>query len=264
MPAKVPYSNGHVAYDVVGSGPPLVWLHGFLENRGMWQEILPHFPENTCICIDLPGHGETSVSAPIFPMEYMAGAVQAVLHELGVAKPLLIGHSMGGYVALTLAEIIPVSGIVLAHSTCLPDGEEKKRNRDRVAGIVAQNKFIFIREAIPALFHQQTDNVNALVAGMIDQAMLMSEDKIIASLIGMRDRSGKCTVMSTTPSVIISGKYDSAIDPFALEHAVAGFGVSVHWLLDSGHMGMFEQPAEFIQAIAGFIDGKASRDGDKF
>ena len=66
-------------------------------------------------------------------MELMAAAVRDVLQKEGVSRCSLVGHSMGGYVALAFAELYPemVEGLALMNSTTLPDSEEKKKNRDR-------------------------------------------------------------------------------------------------------------------------------------
>jgi pimeloyl-ACP methyl ester carboxylesterase len=89
--------------------------------------------ENRVITIDLLGHGETECLGYVHTMEDNADAVHSVLLELGIRKSILVGHSMGGYVALAFAELYPeyVKGLALLNSTASADSEERKLNRDR-------------------------------------------------------------------------------------------------------------------------------------
>ena len=97
------YKGIKIHYTIEGEGRPIVFLHGFLENSGMWKEILPSFTEEyTCVCIDLLGHGQTENFGYIHTMEDMANAVQMILEQLEIQQAIFIGHSMGGYTACLL------------------------------------------------------------------------------------------------------------------------------------------------------------------
>ena len=106
------------------------------------------------IRIDLLGHGQTENQNEVHSMEDQAALVKAVLEELGIDKYTVIGHSMGGYIALALAEIYPedLKGLCLMNSTSMADSDEKKLNRDRAVEAVENNHRSFIRIAIPGLF----------------------------------------------------------------------------------------------------------------
>src|SRR6056297_1191352 len=102
------YKNGKIHYTVAGNGPALVLLHGFLETIDMWKNFVPEFSRShQVICIDLLGHGQTDSIGYVHTMEDMADAVLAVLIHLKIEKAHVVGHSMGGYVALALAEKAP-------------------------------------------------------------------------------------------------------------------------------------------------------------
>jgi pimeloyl-ACP methyl ester carboxylesterase len=92
-----------IAYDVVGDGPPVVFVHGITSFRQTWEPVTDRLSQNfTCVRLDLRGHGESS-TAPDYSMLSMAGDVHAVVEELGLGDPALVGHSMGSTVAAIYA-----------------------------------------------------------------------------------------------------------------------------------------------------------------
>ncbi len=109
---------GPVAYADMGSGPEtLVFIHGMGSNLKAWSHNLPFFAEKyRCIALDLPGHGKSEKTAQEVSMGGYAQAVLALLDALGIAAAWLVGHSMGGQLALTLALESPaqVKGLVLS------------------------------------------------------------------------------------------------------------------------------------------------------
>ena len=95
-------------YTDQGKGNPIVLLHGFLENSKMWMDLVPEISKkNRVICIDLLGHGKTPCLGYVHTMELMAEAVESILNHLKIKDSIIIGHSMGGYVALAFAEKNP-------------------------------------------------------------------------------------------------------------------------------------------------------------
>lgn len=96
----------------------LVFLHGFLGNRHDWDALLPLFPEDHCICIDLPGHGDEPFSETF---DFMPK----------IAKFHLIGYSMGGRIALQYAmkhsDRIQTLTLISAHSGLSSEKEKQQR-----------------------------------------------------------------------------------------------------------------------------------------
>ena len=136
----------------------MVLLHGFLENKSMWNAFVPELAKkNRVITIDLLGHGETECLGYVHAMEDQADMVYALLLFLKIRKVVLVGHSMGGYIALAFAELFPdnVKGLFLLNSTSRADSEEKKINRDRAIVAVKQNYGAFVSMSIANLFSEQ-------------------------------------------------------------------------------------------------------------
>ena len=97
-----------------GEGLPIIFLHGFCSDSSVWNDLLASFSNEYIVCIDLPGFGKSDFQENCFIPE-MAGIVNAVLKELKIEKCILVGHSMGGYVALEFAKQFPtvISGLCL-------------------------------------------------------------------------------------------------------------------------------------------------------
>jgi pimeloyl-ACP methyl ester carboxylesterase len=113
------HKNTKVHYTSSGKGSVVVLLHGFLENSSMWNEITEVLSKKyRVICIDLLGHGKTESHGYIHTMEDQATMVKAVLNHLRLRKYVLVGHSMGGYVALGFANLYPnnTKGLCLLNS----------------------------------------------------------------------------------------------------------------------------------------------------
>ncbi|MCS7019771.1 MAG: alpha/beta hydrolase [Cytophagales bacterium] len=100
---------GEIAVTDLGSGDmPLIWLHGLGSNIKAWQHMLPDFfPHRRCIAIDLPGFGKSVKS--IFPctMTFFAETVCQLLNQLAIHNYVLVGHSMGGQIAMHIAHCEP-------------------------------------------------------------------------------------------------------------------------------------------------------------
>lgn len=248
-----------INYSSAGKGTAIVLLHGFLENKTMWDDFLPKLSEgHQVVTIDLLGHGETGCLGAVHSMEDMAESVQAVLKELKLKKIILIGHSMGGYVALAFAEKYPdeLAGLCLMNSTAQADSKEKKINRDRAVEAVHKNKNSFVRIAIPNLFRPKNRTIFSRELKQVkSEALKMSVEGITAALKGMKIRQDRTKLLRTLPckKMMIIGKRDPVLDYDALMEQVKNTNVNVVEFPD-GHMSHIENSAEFLTAIMHFVE----------
>ena len=105
-----PYKNTKVHYTSTGKGSVVVLLHGFLESVAMWKDIIPELSKNhRVIAVDLLGHGKTGNLGYVHTMEVQAEMAKELLSSLRLRKITFIAHSMGGYVALSFADLFPDS-----------------------------------------------------------------------------------------------------------------------------------------------------------
>ena len=252
---KLLYKNANIHYIDQGKGPVLVFIHGFLEDLSMWKNIVKNLQiSHRVICIDLLGHGGTDNIGYIHTMEDQAQMLNYLLEKLKVPKCVLIGHSMGGYVALAFAELFPemVQGICLMNSTALADTEEKKHNRDRGIKAVKHNHKIFIRLAIPNLFSEENRSVfTTEINDITETALKMSVQGIVAALEGMKVRKDLSHLLGKKKfsTLMIIGRKDPALDYQSLIDQVDKNTLD-HVVFDDGHMSHIENESELKKELS--------------
>jgi len=255
----IEYKGIDVVYSQIGSGQPVVLLHGFLEERSMWNDYAEKLSsEFEVISIDLLGQGKSGNVGYAHSMEEHAAAVATVLFTENVDKCTVIGHSMGGYVALALAEKQPdlIGGLVLFHSTTYPDAEDKKKDRERVIGLVQRNKSAYINAAIPSLFAEDSREVlKDEIQRVIDIANTFSDQGIIANIRGMMERKDRTEILKngTFRKLIIHGELDSVISiDDVKEIAELSNDIQLEIVKNISHMGHLEAPEKCFELIANF------------
>ncbi|MDO7171014.1 alpha/beta hydrolase [Mariniflexile sp. AS56] len=257
----VAHKGINLYYTDNGVGNAVVFLHGFLENLTMWDAFIPKLSKkNRVICIDLLGHGNTECLGYIHTMELMADAVETVLNHLNITQATLIGHSMGGYVALAFAEKNPetLKGLCLMNSTALPDTPEKKQNRDRAIAAVKQNYKTFIRIAVNNLFRPKNRiTFSNEIKEVINEALKTPLQGIIAALEGMKIRENREHILKTpnlNKMMIISIK-DPVLDYKTLLKQTENTNIKSIQFPD-GHMSHIENKNIFLTSIMHFIENK--------
>lgn len=249
------YKKLNLNYSIQGEGFPIVLLHGFLEDLGMWNTLAKSFEKHhQVICLDLLGHGKTENLGYIHKMETQAEMLKFLLDDLEIKECIIVGHSMGGYIALAFAELYPenLKGICLMNSTAMADSDEKKRNRDRGITVVKNNHKTFIRMAIPNLFTEKNQVIfKDVIKDITKQALQMSQQGIIASLEGMKIRPDRTHILgeATIPILMIIGQKDPALDYNKLLLQVENNSVS-SVIFKDGHMSHIENEQELISALS--------------
>lgn len=253
------YKNIPIYYRDQGQGREVVLLHGFLETSSMWEDLMATLEtSHRVITIDLLGHGQTGCLGYIHTMEMMADAVVFVLEQLNVNNCYVIGHSMGGYVALALADAYPqkVYGLCLMNSTPFADSLERQINRDRAIKVVKQNPRGFIRMSIVNLFHpenkeQFVDEMESLVLESMDLPL----QGIVAALEGMKIRKDRGEVFKKLKAdkLIILGHKDPVLEFNNLDSELKKIGIKSQEL-PGGHMAHIENKKEFTFIIRRFVE----------
>lgn len=255
------FENSKIHYNIKGTGKPILLLHGFLENSTMWTDYTKTLSSSRqVILIDLPGHGKTENLAS-HSMDKMAEAVLSVLDFLKIEKLKIIGHSMGGYVALALADQRPeiIEDILLFFSSAAADTLEKSANRDRLKAIVAKDKEGFMRHAIPMLFTKETrQTCSSELEEVIKDAQELRTEGIVKTLEGLKTRPDRQHILKTDiPISFVSGKLDEAITLESLKTQHSERAIKKVWLTENGHMGHIEDRDFCLQAIQEFIENDA-------
>jgi pimeloyl-ACP methyl ester carboxylesterase len=242
-------------FKIVGSGKPIVFLHGFLESISMWETLeLEKFPFQS-ILIDLPGHGKSTVLPETVSIDAMAALVVETLNHLKLDSFDLVGHSMGGYVALQLAKTNPkVDSICLLNSSFWADTEAKKADRNRVIELVKTHKNHFLNEAIPGLF-AFPESHTAFIQQLIGEAANMDIQAIVYATQAMRDRFGSEAFVESNPSriKIIQGELDKAIPLETMLQKIQGLPLDISILKGIGHMSHVEATADVNVLLTDFF-----------
>lgn len=247
-----------ISFSDIGKGTAVVLLHGFLENKTMWRELVPSLAEkNRVISIDLLGHGETDCLGYIHSMEENAEIVNAILSHLRIRKAIFIGHSMGGYVALAFAELHlnRVKGLILLNSTALEDSVERKINRDRAIKAVKQNYINFVRMSIANLFSENNrDRLENEIENVKLEALKTPLQGIVASLEGMKIRKDRQFILKETdfPKLLILGEKDGVLLYKDNASQIEATNTELISLPD-GHMSHIENKVELEKVIASFL-----------
>ena len=153
----------------------IVLLHGYLESMLVWEDFIPYlYKDLRVVTLDLPGHGISVVTGECHTMEFLADTVAEGLKALGIERCTLVGHSMGGYVALAFCERHPemLDGLVLLSSTPNPDTEEKAENRRREIALVQAGKKEMLARCRIALWDIVTE---CEIVGSADSTIRNSE-----------------------------------------------------------------------------------------
>jgi pimeloyl-ACP methyl ester carboxylesterase len=172
-PGTVAASDGvEIAYTVSGEGSPaLVFIHGWMCDQTFWSAQVDAFsPTNTVVTIDIAGHGLSGTNREGWPLLAFGGDVQAVIEHLDLTDVVLIGHSMGGPVALEAARLMPNRTLGVIAVDSLQDADAKY-DPDQIAGIFEayENDFVgtclqftssmFTESADPKLVEWVTSNM---------------------------------------------------------------------------------------------------------
>jgi pimeloyl-ACP methyl ester carboxylesterase len=251
-------------YRTTGTGAPVMLVHGFAEDSGIWDELVPALEKQYRLIIpDHIGSGRSTGNLDGLSMESLAENLQLIAEKEGLQNFAMIGHSMGGYVTLAYAEKHPekLDRFGLFHSTAFEDSAEKKTAREKnIAFISKHGSALFQQQTIPNLFSENSkQKFPEKIRAMIDRYSNFSPSALVAYTKAMRDRPNRMHVLETfkKPVLFIMGEYDTAvpIDQGLKQCSVPELSY-IYIAAQSGHMGMLEEPEFCLKALQDFLSGK--------
>jgi 3-oxoadipate enol-lactonase len=251
-----PHGNGTLAFDDVGSGRPIVLVHGFPLDSGVWQDVVPILSRSRrVITVDLPGFGKSTLDEPM-SMLSLAESLGTLLGELRLPSATFAGLSMGGYVLQALVQAHPewVERLVLVDTRASADDEKGRAGRDAMAAMVRQDGTpAVVKAMLPKMFHPDTyasrpELVERLSAIMHTCPPLTIEYACIA----MRDRADFTDKLASLPCPlsIIVGEGDAITPPEgarAMQNAAPGS--RLHVIPNAGHIAPLEAPEAVAVAL---------------
>lgn len=258
---SVPFNKDIIHYRVVGSGKPVMLIHGFAEDSSIWNGIAEVLSHNYKVILpDIPGSGHS----PTFEhhthnMENYADGMFAIIGAEEHENVVVIGHSMGGYIALSMAEKQPslIKALSLFHSTAYADDETKKETRIKSIGFIKENgAAAYLKTSVPGLFAAPQLHEEA-IERLKNTGEQMSDQTFIYYLKAMMGRSDKTNVLTQAkfPILFLIGLEDKAV-PFShslqQSHLPAVGHISI--LRNSAHMGMIEEPDKSLLILTDFLE----------
>ena len=254
------FKGKKIAYRVHGKGQPLVLIHGLCEDSTIWDEFIKGLVgEFQIIRPDLSGFGESELLSE-HSIDVMAESVKAVLDDMGISKCVMVGHSLGGYVSVTLAEKYPavLTGLGLFHSHPFADVPEKKEERRKSIEFVKTNgHIVYVKQLIPKLFAELFATSNEfLINSLIFKASKYSPETIIGTQQAMLERTDNSEVIKkiNCPVLLIIGKQDKTV-PYerSLKMMPLPAIADIHILPKVAHMGMFTAKDKTVKIVRNFM-----------
>lgn len=242
-----------------GQGHPLLFLHGFCESGEMWRYFAESLStQYRVICPDLPGFGDSVLTRPIQSLDEVAEQLESWLQELQIQNPIVLGHSLGGYVALALLERMGdrIRAIGLLHSTAFEDDLEKKEMRNRILTFLKKHGAVkFVTSFVPQLFpeHRRIELAEAMEQA-IEDGKRSSLEGLLAYTVAMRDRKDRMEVLHqfAGPKLLLAGTLDASVK---IESSRAQQGAYTHYteLEGVGHLGMVEEKEKTLAVVESFV-----------
>ena len=242
-----------------GQGHPLLLLHGFCESGEMWHYLADSLStQYRVICPDLPGFGNSALTHPIQSLEEVAEQLEGWMQAKQIQNPIVMGHSLGGYVALALLERMGnrIKAIGLLHSTAFGDDLDKKEMRNRMLTFLKKHGAAkFVTSFVPQLFpdHRRIELAEAM-AQAIEDGKRSSLEGLLAYTVAMRDRKDRLGVLQqfAGPKLLLAGTLDGSVK---IESSRAQQEVFTHYieLEGVGHLGMVEEKEKTLAVVQDFV-----------
>ncbi|WP_266205351.1 alpha/beta fold hydrolase [Pontibacter kalidii] len=270
-------SGQTIAYVDQGKGPQTVILiHGLGSYLPAWNKNIPELSQHyRTIALDLPGYGKSSKDNAQVGMKAYADAVLALMDKLKIEQVVLVGHSMGGQVAITAALQAPerVQKLILAAPAGLETFTEQQKQLFKATVTpesIAKTTPEQIAANVKVNFHQMPADAQFMIEERVEMtkaAQFPDYSKAVAQgVAAMVDEPvyDKLPQLQM-PTLILFGENDNLIpnrylNPSLTTQAVAEIGKEripnsqVVMLPQAGHMLQFEQPEAFNEAVREFLD----------
>jgi 3-oxoadipate enol-lactonase len=259
--------DGRFGYETAGdpASPPLVFLHGIGGAARAWRGQLDFFGGRyRAIAWDMPGYGG-SAPLPTVSIATLADALRKFLQQVGAAKPILVGHSIGGMIVQQFLSQNPdiASAVVLAQTSPAfgkPDGDWQKSFIDARLGPLDRGETLasLSPSLVKELVGDNPDGSGMAVAR--DCMAAVPEPTYRATMLALmgfdlRRALGAITV----PTLVLSGSKDNNA-PAAMMAKMATYVPSAAYveLGGAGHLANLEQPGAFNAALDGFLKANAA------
>jgi 3-oxoadipate enol-lactonase len=259
---RIPSGDAEIAYEVLGSGPPVVLLHAFPAHHALWlpaaQALLARY---RVILPDLRGHGESDVGEGPATMEKHAADLARILDHAEVARAPFAGVSIGGYVLFEFWRRYRdrVAALILCNTKAQPDTPEARAARlQSAADVLERGTEPFIESMLPKLMGKTTHAARPdLVDGARQMMLKMSPQDIAMVQRGMAERPDSQPTLKTitVPTLVVTGDEDTLTGIPEAELLRQNIPLAhMRVIPRAGHFSVWEQPEEAGKLVRQFLD----------
>ncbi len=240
-------------YIDTGAGePPLLFIHGWTCNRTHWRDQIPHFAKkHRVVAVDLRGHGESDKPDQDYTIEGFVDDVAWLIGDLDRQQPVVVGHSMGGVIALNLAREHPdlTRAIVMIDSPICPLPEDiGPQVAELFAGLQTPTYSAVADDFVRALMFDENTPAGLAdaIVGNMGAPQRVTLTALVSTLAAEYQKPGTIPV----PSLFIRAATQLASEA-QLRQRYPGLGVIT---VPTAHFVQMEQPAATNNIISDFLD----------
>ena len=253
-------ARGHASWLEAGAGWPVILLHAFPLNAGIWRPQLERVPpEWRFIAPDLRGFGRSPFVPPEggSDMDVYAADVLDLLDCLAIDDAVVAGLSMGGYIAFAMYRQAPLrfNGLVLADTRSQADTPDGHASRVKMREVLAQNGPAGVADMMmPKLLSERADPALAAeVRRTIETGDPSGIDAAVVAMMTRRDATADLPRIACA-TLVVAGELDTVTpvsDAEAMQRAIPRSTLAV--ISGAGHLSNLEQPEQFSKALADFL-----------
>ncbi|MBA2248789.1 MAG: alpha/beta hydrolase [Chitinophagaceae bacterium] len=264
------YNTASIYYTVNGSGKTVVLLHGFGEDGSIWKYQADQLQKNFRVIVpDLPGWGRSEMlNEKEISIEVYSEIIKKILDQeldtsaipAGHDKVALIGHSMGGYIAMGFAEKYPenLNGLGLFHSTSFADTTEKIKTRLKGIEFIKNNGAVaFLKTSVPGLFTGHfKEKYPAVINKLLSKGIQYLPETLIQYYQAMIKRPDRTEVLKDIrcPVLFISGEKDLAVPiQYNLQECQLPAVAYIHIFDSVAHMAMLEEKNKSCEYLHDYL-----------
>jgi 3-oxoadipate enol-lactonase len=264
---QIASDDANIFYEVLGSGPPVVFLHPFPANHDLWKPAAQALISRYRIILpDLRGHGDSGIGEGPATMEKHAADIARVLDHEEVGRAPFVGVSIGGYVLFEFWRKYRarVEALVLCNTKAQADDPDARAGRFQAAAdVMERGTEPFFENLIPKLMGKTTRATRPdLVEGALRMMRKMSPEDVAMVLRGMAERPDSVETLKTinVPTLVLTGDEDlfTGVDEAELmRRNIQGSEMKV--IAKAGHYSPWEQPEEVGKLVRQFLDTMRGR-----
>jgi 3-oxoadipate enol-lactonase len=258
--------NDDAQIDVLvdGTGESIVMLHGFPLTREIWDvQAAALARDHRVVRLDLRGMGASAAVGGPYLMATLASDVAAVIDAIGAPRVTLVGHSLGGYVALAFARMYAerVERLALVCSRITADDAARAAWRfSRADAVEAANSgTAIIEEMLPAMLSKESVARNPGLADRVRAIAAKNDPRGLAAMLrgmALRESSEDIATDLSMPVLIVAGRHDTIPAEEVQAMAAAFPRARLIWAEHSAHLPMLEEPQMLCRVLAAFVSGE--------